>query len=228
MKKKILFETPLYFAPHFETLKEDFKRIAFYDFDARTPKFAAIIASKAELEEDGSNLARVLKRILSNEEDSRRFANLLKYLAPFVESISVEKVLDKYLRITAKETYSKGERLPAFLMSEGSIFILELIVALYFENSPIIILEEPERRIHPYLISKIVDMAKDASLNKQIILSTHNPEIVKHAGLDNIYLVSRDARGFSNVARPHKKKEIVAFLENEIGIEELFVQNLIK
>ena len=69
---------------------------------------------------------------------------------------------------------------------------------------------------------------KDASQKKQIIATTHNPEIVKHAGLDNILLVSRDEEGFSRVSRPAGTEEVKTFLENEIGIEELYVQNLLR
>jgi len=52
--------------------------------------------------------------------------------------------------------------LPAFLISDGTINIIALLVALYFEKKPLAIIEEPERNIHPYLISRVVDMMKDA------------------------------------------------------------------
>ena len=70
-------------------------------------------------------------------------------------------------------------------------------------------------------------MMRDASQQKQIIVTTHNPEVVKYSGLENILLVSRDREGFSTISRPNKKDEVKTFLENEIGIEELYVQNLL-
>jgi predicted ATPase len=91
----------------------------------------------------------------------------------------------------------------------------------------LVIIEEPERNIHPYLISKVVNMMKDASKKKQIVITTHNPEILKHADLNDILLISRDKDGFSTISRPIEKEEIKKFLENEIGIEELYVQNLL-
>jgi hypothetical protein len=51
--------------------------------------------------------------------------------------------------------------------------------------------------------------------------------VVKHAGIEDILLISRDSEGFSVVSRPADKEEVRTFLENEIGIEELFVQNLL-
>lgn len=115
-------------------------------------------------------------------------------------------------------------------MSDGTINITALIIILYFERKPLIIIEEPERTIHPHLISKIVDMMKDVSerFEKQIIVTTHNPEMVKYAGLENILLVNRNGEGFSQISRPFEKEEVKIFLENEMGIEELYVQNLLE
>ena len=115
-------------------------------------------------------------------------------------------------------------------MSDGTINITALIIALYFEEKPVIAIEEPERNIHPHLISKIVDMMKDVSerFEKQIMVTTHNPEMVKYAGIENILLVHRDDRGFSKISRPSEKDEVRIFLENEMGIEELYVQNLLE
>jgi hypothetical protein len=50
---------------------------------------------------------------------------------------------------------------------------------------------------------------------------------VKHASLEHLVLISRDSEGFSVLSRPADKEEVRTFLENEIGIEELYVQNLL-
>jgi len=205
-----------------------FNDIAIYDFDPKLPKKATPIAGKADLEEDGSNLSIVLKNIIGNKEGRRKLFNLVKELLPFIEDLDVEKFADKSLLFKLREEYTKNQYIPASLISDGTINITALIVALYFERKWITIIEEPERNIHPYLISRVVDMMKDASRKKQIIVTTHNPEIVRYAGLGNILLVSRDKEGFSVVSRPADKEEVKVFLENEIGIDELFVQNLLE
>lgn len=198
-----------------------------YDIDPKLPKRATSITGKAELEEDGSNLAIALKNILENE-DTRKLTNLVRDLLPFVEEMDVEKLSDKSLQFKLREIYSKNQYLPASFLSDGTIYITALIIALYFNRKPIIIIEEPERNIHPYLISRLVNMMKEVSEEKQIIITTHNPEVIKHAGLENIYLVSRNEEGFSTISKPSDKEEVKIFLENEMGIEELYVQNLLE
>jgi predicted ATPase len=211
----------------FPPLEEIFSNISVYDFDPKLPKKATPITGKAELEEDGSNLSIILKNITEDKEKRRKLFNLVKDLLPFIGNLGVEKFGDKSLLFKLQEIYFKNQYLPASLISDGTINITALIIALYFEKKPLTIIEEPERNIHPYLMSKVVDMMKDASQKKQIIVTTHNPEIVKYAGLDNILLISRDKEGFSSVSIPVDKKEVNTFLENEIGIEELYVQNLL-
>jgi len=71
-------------------------------------------------------------------------------------------------------------------------------------------------------------MMKDASRKKQIIVTTHNPEIVKYAGLENILLISRNNEGFSVISKPIEKEQVKIFLQNELGIDDLYVQNLLE
>lgn len=207
-----------------------FRTITIYDFDPKLSKESTPLTGKTELEPDGRNLAIVLKNILDDEKKSESMFTLMKDLLPSIESLTVERLADKSLLTGLREVYSGKKFLPAPLMSDGTINITALIIALYFEEKPVIAIEEPERNIHPHLISKVVDIMKDVSerFEKQIIVTTHNPEMVKYAGIENILLVNRDGRGFSQISRPSEKEEVKIFLKNDMGIEELYVQNLLE
>ena len=224
--KTSLFERPYFFIiPRVGDFLQD---ISIYDFDPKIPKKGVPISGKNELESDGSNLAIVLKNIISDAKSKRLFLNLIKDILPFINNFSVQNFSDKSLLAQIKETYFNDQYIPASLVSDGTLNIVALICVLYFEKNPIIIIEEPERNIHPYLISKIVKMLKEASNKKQIIIITHNPEVLKYTDLEDILFVSRDENGFSSISRPKDNEEIKIFLENELGIEELFIKNLIR
>lgn len=224
-ERTLLLETIYgYPLPHFEKL---FDRIALYDIDPKLPKKGVAITGKRELEEDGSNLALVIKTIIENPEKKRKFANLLRDVLPFVEDFSVQKFMDVSLILTLRERYVRSYDLPASSLSDGTIAIFAMIIALYFEEKPFIIIEEPVSHIHPFLISRLMGMMEEASEKKQVMVTTHSTEVVKYASLDDILLISRDSEGFSVISRPGDKEEVRAFLENEIGIEELYVQNLL-
>ena len=125
-----------------------------------------------------------------------------------------------------RESFSE-DYLPASFLSDGTIHLTALILALYFDKAPIVIIEEPERNSHPRLISKVAAMLADASKQKPVIVTTHNPELVKHARIEDLLLVHRDADGFSRISRPAENEQLRTFLENDLGVEDLYVQDLL-
>ncbi len=80
-KKTLILQTPL---PHFPG-------IGIYDFDPKLPKKATPITGKVELEEDGSNLAIVIKQIISRPSARKQLADLFKDLLPFISNVDIEK-----------------------------------------------------------------------------------------------------------------------------------------
>lgn len=229
MKDYLLIESPWSIIPI--KWRGIFDNFSNYDFDPRLCKRAALITGKFDLEEDGNNLSIVLKHILENERKRELFFNLLKQILPFIEDINVDHFIDKSIIFKLKETYSE-EYIAASFISDGTINIIALILALYFEEKtskyPLIIFEEPERNMHPKLMSSIVSTIKDVSDEKQIIITTHNPGILKNTELNSILFISRDNNGFSKISRPRDNQEIKYFLKNNIGIEELFLNDLIQ
>lgn len=201
--------------------------LTIYDFNTKLPKQTAQITGKIDLEEDGSNLVIALKNILEDQSQRREFSNLLHDVLPFAEDVDVQRLADRFLHFRLRESYSGDQYLPASLLSDGTIHVIALIVALFFSDKPLIVIEEPERNIHPYLLARVAELLKDASRNKQIIVTTHNPEIVKNVALDDLLFVSRDREGFSTIRRPVESADVRVFLENEIGIDELFARNLL-
>jgi predicted ATPase len=219
----------LFFSPLSVPLRNSLSGIAVYDIDPKLAKKSTLITGKTELEFDGNNLATVLQRILSTKRSRLKIASLMRDLLPFVQKVSFQKLADRSLLPCVCETYWKNKFLPAPLISDGTINLTALVIALYFERNPIIVIEEPERNIHPRLLSKLMDMMKDVSekLEKQIIVTTHNPEVVKNAGIENLVLIHRH-KDFSRIERPGEKGKIQEFLKNEIGVDELFVRNLLE
>jgi len=203
-----------------------FGRVGVYDIDPRAVKRPHDTAGRAALDEHGENLALVLKKILADPEKSRKFHNLVRYLLPFVAEVGTEKYLGESVLLRLREEYYEGDLL-ANLLSDGTVDVVALIIALFFEDKDVVIIEEPERNIHPHLISGLVTLMKDAARNKQVIITTHSPEVVRHAGVENLLLLSRDKEGFSTVSKPAEKEAVKVFLKNELGLDELFVQDVL-
>ncbi len=219
--KKTLIEQ---FSFLFPTAITDF---SVYDFDLKKAKESTPITGKIELQENGENLAIVIKNILEDAEKTRQFSNLLTDILPFINSLNVETFYDKSLLFKVKEIYNGNTHLPSSLLSDGTISVTAIVTALFFGDKKLMVFEEPEHGIHPALIAKLMQYFYDASKHKQIIITTHSPEILKHTQLNDLLLVSRDNQGFANICKPIEQEMVTAFLENELGIDQLFTQNLL-
>ncbi|KZX14909.1 AAA family ATPase [Methanobrevibacter filiformis] len=227
-KEISLLQTPLgSFPMDWGSIFEDFK---FYDIDPKKCKELTKINGNKQLKENGENLAVVIQNIVNNKDQKRKFLNLLKDLIPIVKDIDTEKLIDNNsLIFKVKEEYLENleDFIPGWMISDGTSNIIALIVALYFTNSYLTLIEEPERNLHPKIISRLVQMMEEASKKKQVIVTTHNSEILKHTPLENILFISRDDDGFSTISKPVNNEDVKMFLDEEIGIEDLFIDDLL-
>ena len=203
-----------------------FKNIKYYDFHPKLCKSMGLIGSEASLTEQGDNLPVILDNILKNDAKRITFLNLLNNLLPDITNIEVENIIEQRRMFNLTENYANTD-IPAPLVSDGTSDIIALIVALYFEKGDLILIEEPERNIHPSLLSRLVQMMKESSTEKQIIITTHSPEVLRSSNLEDIFLISRKSDGFSTISKPINNKNILPFIE-ELGIDEVYLDNLLE
>ncbi len=230
LKSKKIFENSLLIEEPFGLFPfrwgEFAELISIYDFDPKLPKKSIPITSGFTLKEDGENMANALKKVLSTKESKRKFFNLLSELIPSINDIKVSSLSDKSVYFTIKEGFFNNQQIPASMISDGTIHSIGLILALYFEQNEIIVIEEPERNIHPKLIGKIAALLKEASQQKQIFITTHNPIFLKNYSLENVIICKRNKMGNSDVNSAKSDDSLRVFLENELGLDDLLIQNL--
>ncbi|MCW6169321.1 MAG: AAA family ATPase [Thermoplasmatales archaeon] len=198
-----------------------------YDFDPKLSRKAIPITGRAELEPDGSNTTLLIKNLKDDPKKWKEFIRYLKVCLPFIKDVSVENQADKSILFKALETYDPNTEIPAPLISDGTIEIVSTIYALFFEKKDLIVLEEPERNIHPKLISSVMHLIEEASRAKQIIVTTHSPEIVRQVGIKNLYVIDRDENGYSKLMHASDIGTVKAFLRDKIGVEELFIDGIL-
>jgi len=222
-KELMLYRISLLLPPFFS--EDSFIRI--FDFDPRELKKSSSMVSIRRLSEDGSNLASVLQGIVNTRENRKKLTTLLNEFLPFIDAITVESNLDKSFSYKVQEKYSNKSFYANFL-SDGTVSVLAIIIALYFESEAnVIILEEPERNIHPKLLANFLSAANDVSTEKQIIITTHNPELLKHSEIETLRLVKRNSQGFSTISVPKDNEVVQHFLKNDLGLDDLFIQNML-
>lgn len=203
----------------------DGNAIRIYDFDYRRAKEGTAVASIAELEENGGNLAKVIQRIQSDPEQAERFRILTQSVLPYAKSFDVQKINGSSLSVSLHESFAPDIALPSNALSDGTVGVAAIIAALFFEKNSIAMFEEPERGVHPALLGNL--MAAFYDTDKQVFLTTHSPEVLNYAQLSDIFLISRDKLGSSTVIKPAEKEMVRALLAEQVSIGNLFTQQLL-
>ncbi|MCP4348748.1 MAG: AAA family ATPase [Desulfobacterales bacterium] len=204
-----------------------FEKMALYNFAPESIKGASPIIGKIDLEENASNLPIVLKNIISQKEKRKKLISLISDFLPFITDMRVTETTDKSLRLELKENFSNRQFIPSELLSDGTVHTTAVMVALYFGHQSISVFEEPERNMHPELVARLSTHMRDISCRKQVIVTTHDTEFLRNIEIDDVLFISRSPKGFSRIFRISDREEVKHFLENEIGIDELYAGNLI-
>ncbi|MEW6666149.1 MAG: AAA family ATPase [Thermodesulfobacteriota bacterium] len=139
------------------------------------------------LKRDGSNAAAVLKR-LTETNSGKRYERLCRLLSRVVDGVKGVE----YQAVGQKETIifkqDVGLRHPwtfdSLNMSDGTLRVLGLLLAVYQPgNHSVVAIEEPEATVHPAVAESIVEVLLDAAKEKQILFTTHSPDILDYKDL---------------------------------------------
>lgn len=90
----------------------------------------------------------------------------------------------------------------AFEMSEGTLRLLGLLLAIYQPKRPtVLVVEEPEATIHPAAAELVTQVLMDAAHDRQVLVTTHSPDILdaKELSDDQIRVVAME-RGRTVIA----------------------------
>ncbi|HCI3539209.1 TPA: ATP-binding protein, partial [Acinetobacter baumannii] len=150
--------------------------------------------NKANLLIHGQNLATILLEIQHDQDKWRDLHELLSLIVPSIDEIEVKKgEFDDSLSLYFKEN---NKPLPAISISDGTIYTLAILTTLLWneDKNTLIIIEEPERGIHPQAIVEIISFIKQIVEDKelQVIITTHSETVVRNCALDELWLVDKN------------------------------------
>ncbi|MEY4904018.1 MAG: hypothetical protein RLZZ292_1833 [Bacteroidota bacterium] len=96
-------------------------------------------------------------------------------------------------------------------LSDGTRRVAWIVLNTLFNAGRIILIEEPELGIHPHQLARLMDFIKDQSEHKQIIMTTHSPEvldILESDELDRIKIARYDETRGTTVIEGLSDKKI--------------------
>jgi AAA domain, putative AbiEii toxin, Type IV TA system len=107
-------------------------------------------------------------------------------------------------------------------LSDGTLRMIEILLAV-IASSPgaLIMIEEPETGVHPGMLNKLLSELATYADDRQIVLTTHSPDVVARFKPASLRLVSRTARK-TTIAKVNaeESKRLKAFLKSEGDLGE--------
>jgi predicted ATPase len=136
------------------------------------------------LKRDGSNAAAVLSNLKRYGSGEGQVWEILPgLLGQIAEGIvSVDKVAAGTKEtLLFQQRWGGGEtkNFYAISMSDGTLRALGVLLAIYQLARPSVVgIEEPEATVHPALRDMMTEVLVDAAGQRQILITTHSPELV--------------------------------------------------
>lgn len=141
----------------------------------------------AEVDTHGANLPALVWFLRKNNQASWQLViESMQRIMPELTDIRTDFTTDRRLALQFVE---RGVRRPwsAEDVSDGTIQSLGMYTAIFDPRASLILIEEPENSVHPWIIRNFVDACREAG--RQIILTTHSPALLSYLNPGEINLV---------------------------------------
>ncbi len=161
----------------------------------------------------GDNLQLVARHIFENSPDLfQRIVSLMQLRVPGISDISPELTQDSRLILSFQDESFRDPFIDRYV-SDGTIKMFAYLVLLYDPNPhPLLCVEEPENQLYPSLLWELAEEFRAYSeRGGQVFVSTHSPDFLNAAELDEVYWLIKDS-GCTKVVRAKEDKQIVEFM----------------
>ena len=202
----------------------------FHDSSAEGPlRQSCPVETANYLQSHGNNLPSFLLFLRNNYQESyKRIVDYVRDVVPQFQDFYLEPA-NNFISLRWMDYSATDYRLNAYQFSDGSIRFIALATLLLqpAETMPnVIILDEPELGLHPYAITQLAEMIKDASIHAQVIVATQSKDLVDHFDIDNVSVVEMDEKTQSTSVHQLNEEDYKLWLEH-YTVSELWDKNII-
>jgi len=195
----------------FRSLMENWHISDFHISDARP---SAETGYAEHLSTHGENVAQVAQYLYEHHRE--RFDKILEVMrrrVPGVEKVEARPTEDGRLVLRFQDGSFKDPFIARYV-SDGTIKMFAYLVLLYDPKPhPLLAIEEPENQLYPELLHELVEEFRDyARRGGQVFVSTHSPEFLNGARLDEIYWLVKE-QGFTTVRRASESELLRGLVE---------------
>jgi len=190
----------------FRSLIENWHISDFHISDAR-PSSEAGYAE--HLSTRGDNIAQVAQYLYENHRDRfNRVLHIMSERVPGVSRVEAKPTEDGRLVLRFQDGSFRDPFIARYV-SDGTIKMFAYLVLLYDPKPhPLLAVEEPENQLYPELLHELVEEFRDyARRGGQVFVSTHSPEFLNGARLEEIYWLVKEG-GFTTARRASESETL--------------------
>ncbi|MDX2266724.1 MAG: AAA family ATPase [Bryobacter sp.] len=194
--------------PEFRPVFELLANMAFYSLNPDRMRELQTPDAGELLHRDGGNAASVLRRLADAfPENRKRIQDYLALVVPGVLEVE-HKVIGPKETISFKQEVAGAKSPWNFLaanMSDGTLRALGILLGLFQKSevhSPSLIgIEEPEIALHPAAAAALLDALREASQDRQTIVTSHSPDLLDLVDPDREGIIAVNAeQGTTKIA----------------------------
>ena len=162
----------------------------------------------------GDNLPNVVQYLREqHNEILEKILITLSKRVPRLERVQADIMQDGRLLLQIKDAPFEKPILSKFA-SDGTLKMLAYLMVLNDPNPPQLIgIEEPENQLHPRLLPDLCEECRAAAEFSQLMVTTHSPYFVNRLKADELYVLFRDEKGYTQARRASDMQGINEFVE---------------
>lgn len=176
----------------------------------------------------GDNLPNVVQYL--QEQHPTRLREILDVLAqrvPQLERVNADLMKDGRLLLQFKDLPFEQPILSRFV-SDGTLKMLAYLTVLYDPDPPPFVgIEEPENHLHPRLLPELVEECRLAAARTQLMVTTHSPYFVNGLRPNELWVLYRNERGYTQAKRAVDIPGIAAFVEEGARLGQLWMEGFL-
>ena len=178
----------------------------FHDTSSSSPlKKPADLHDNSYLRPDGANLPAFLYYLRKKQETSYDLIrDSVELAAPFFEDFQLKPLALNENKIRLEWRHRGSDAyFDASSLSDGSLRFIALATLLLQPaklRPSVILLDEPELGLHPYAITLLASLVKQAAVDTQIVIATQSPLLLDHFEPEDV-LVAERVNGHTEFSR---------------------------
>jgi predicted ATPase len=181
-------------------ISESIPRWVVYHFnntsDTADVRRSGTVRDTEYLRPEGENLAAFLLMLRDQHQRTyEKIRDIVRLAAPFFDDFRFRPKPSEKDTTLQLEWTQKGSDYPFLVtqLSDGTLRFIALTTALLQPDPPsTILLDEPELGLHPYALTLLAELLKQAATETQVIVSTQSSSLLDNFEAEDVVVVERE------------------------------------